>query len=84
MLMCVKRTTIVLDDGLYRDLRRKAAESGTSMKAMVNHILRDALRASAQPKTGYKFEWKSEGGGLQPGVNLDDWNSLEDLMGGMR
>ena len=84
MLMCVRRTTIVLDDGLYRDLRRKAVESGTSMKAIVNNILRDGLRSPGQFKTGYKFDWPSHGGGLQPGVDIDNWNSLEDLMDGIK
>lgn len=75
----------MLDDGLYRDLRRKAAESGSSMKEIVNNILRDALRDAHQQKGGYKLNWgPPHGGGLQPGVNLDDWNSLEDIMGGMR
>lgn len=81
--MCVRRTTIVLDDGVYRDLRRKAAESGRTMKALVNEVLRDALRGDTPQKTGYKFVWKTERGQIQPGVNLDNWNELEDYMNGM-
>lgn len=80
MLLCVRRTTIVLDDGVYKDLRRKAAESGVTMKAFINQALRDALRGAVPQKTGYKFVWKTHRGQIQPGVNLDNWNELEDYM----
>lgn len=80
--MWVRRTTIMLDHWVYRNLRRKAAESGTTMKAFVNQVLRDALREAATPKSGYRFVWKTERGQIQPGVNLDNWNALEDLMDG--
>lgn len=70
----------MLDDGVYRDLRRKAAESGMTMKALVNDVLRESLRGAALRETGYKFVWKTERGQIQPGVNLDNWNELEDFM----
>jgi hypothetical protein len=38
------RTTLVLDDQLLRRARKRAADRGTTLSALVNDALRDALR----------------------------------------
>lgn len=84
MLLCVRRTTIVLDEALYKALRRKAAESSTTLKALISDALRTALREPVKKKEGYRFNFPTARGGLQPGVDLNNWAALRDLMDGIR
>ncbi len=43
MLMHMKRTTLLLDDGLYAELRRRAAAEGLTLTAAVERALRLGL-----------------------------------------
>ncbi|MCI0587128.1 MAG: DUF2191 domain-containing protein [Planctomycetes bacterium] len=74
------RTTLTLDDDLFKRLRRMAAEQGCAFKDLVNRLLRSAL--APPPRTGYRLKWRTERGKIQPGVNLDDRDALFDLMDG--
>ncbi len=81
MLICV-RTTVELDDSLFRKLKQEAARRGISLRQLINECLRKALATPAR-KPKYRFNWKVDRGGrLQPGVRLDDRESLFDLMDG--
>ncbi len=75
------RTTIALDDDLLRRLKHEAAEQGRTLAAVVNDLLRRALAPPPRGKP-YRFDWKTERGRLQPGVRLDDRESLFDVMEG--
>lgn len=81
MLRCM-RTTVDLDDPLFRDLKRQAAERGVSLRELVNELLRRGLEVPRRrPK--YRFRWKVDPRGtIQPGVRLNDRESLFDLMDG--
>jgi hypothetical protein len=77
------RTTIEINDVLFRAAKRKAAEQGTSLRDVVEAALRQHLgreRAAA----GYSLQWHPESGRLQPGVDLGDRDALFDLMDGRR
>ena len=81
MLLCM-RTTIELDDPVFRDLKVEAARRGKTLRQVVNECLRRGL-ASPQRKKKYVFRWKTAPRGrIQPGVRLDDRESLFDLMDG--
>ena len=80
MLLCV-RTTIELDDPLFTRLKQEAAQRGTTLRKLVNDLLRRAL-AERPRQTKYRFRWKTERGRIQPGVRLNDRDSLFDLMDG--
>ena len=81
MLLCM-RTTIDLDGPLLAELKQEAARRASTLRELVNDLLRQAM-AAPQPKTKYRFDWKPHRGGhIQPGVRLDDRNSLFDLMDG--
>jgi hypothetical protein len=43
-MLTFMRTTLMLDDALFRELKHRAAESGTSASDLVNVILREAFR----------------------------------------
>jgi hypothetical protein len=74
------KTTIDIPDALLKQVRRLAAERNTTVKAIVESALRDAL-AKARPMPGesplqlHVFA----GEGLQTGLSWDDWSSIRSL-----
>ena len=82
MLSCM-RTTIEINDVLFRAAKRRAAEQGTSLRDVIETALRQHLgkRKAAAP---YALRWTPESGRLQPGVDLTDRDALFDIMEGRR
>jgi len=78
-LLCV-RTTLVIDDGLFRQIKKKAAEQGRTLQAVVNDLLRRALVQTARGP--YRLNLKGWQANEQPGVDLLDRDKLFDLMDG--
>jgi hypothetical protein len=75
------RTTIRLDDQLLIVLKKFAAEKGTTMTAIIEDALRQALVPRSDSKRRSRFRLTTFGGrGLQPGVDLDDTALLIDRM----
>jgi hypothetical protein len=75
------RTTIRIDDALYRRAKEYAARSGRT----VGEVIEDALRASLQPRRGEDVRDLPDlpvfgGSGTMPGVDLTDEAALRDLM----
>jgi hypothetical protein len=62
------RTTIQIDDALYRELKAEAARGGRT----ISHLIEDAVRAALAQSRGI--------GGLMPGVNLTTNAALRDVM----
>ena len=54
------RTTLVLDDQLIRQAKRRAAERNTTLSAVVNEALREALRD--RPRVARPFRLVTFGG----------------------
>ena len=77
------RTTIDLNDELFRAVKRRAAEQRQTLREVVEAALR-VYRGKPRPRTGYKLGWRPEHGRLQPGVQLEDRDALWDLMEGRR
>lgn len=75
------RTTIRLDDQLFEETKKMAAETGRSFTAIVEDSLRMILARRKRRERKSKIDLPTHrGGGVQPGVDLDSWASLEDLM----
>jgi plasmid stability protein len=75
------RTTINLPDDLLRSLKRRAAERGTTVTALIEDSLRAALAERSPRKRPKPIRLKTYGqGGFRPGVDLDDSAALLDLM----
>ena len=75
------RTTINLPDDLLKSLKRRAAERGTTVTALIEDSLRAALAERSLRARPKPIRLKTYGqGGLQPGVDLDDSAALLDLM----
>ena len=85
MLRCM-RTTVRLDDALLSMAKRHAAETGTTLTALIEDALRERLyrRAERTAPTGPLRLRTCGGGGTHPGIDLDDSASLLDAMDGSR
>ena len=75
-----KRTTILLDAGLFRKTRRRAHEEGATLTAVVEDALRKSLSPRPRPGRRGKIRLTTVRGRLRPGVDLDDSAALRDLM----
>ncbi len=75
------RTTLNIDEDLYRAAKIKAAQEGKTLTRIVEEALREHLRP---PKPSKRFRLKviTERGELLPGVNIDDRDSLYEIMEG--
>lgn len=72
------RTTLVIDDDLYRQIKALAAQSGATVTSVVERSLRDTLeRTSVRPTP--RLPALPHTGGTRPGVDLRDNASIRDL-----
>lgn len=70
------RTTVTLDDQLLQRLKKRAAESGTSVSRMVESAVRLLLRSPAPQHTEhFDLVTFGEGGGFTP-LNIDKTAAL--------
>ena len=78
------RTTIRLDDALLARAKREAARRGITFTALVERGLRLVLSRPARsaPRPRVELPVCRAGGGLLPGVDLDDSAALLDRMEG--
>lgn len=81
MLLCM-RTTIELEDHLFRELKQEAARRGTTLREIISESVRKELAGRKTPKK-YVFRWKTHRGRMLPGVKINDRKSLYDLMDGI-
>ncbi len=74
------RTTVDLPAELLIEAKQRAAREGRSL----SDVVADAVRSSFSRVTGSERERVElptfDGGGLQPGVDLDDSAAILDLM----
>jgi predicted DNA-binding protein len=74
------RTTIRIDDELYREVKARAARSGRTVAA----VLEDAVRRGLNPpeqQSGGRYVVRPLGtGGLRPGVDLASNVSVREAM----
>jgi hypothetical protein len=81
MLRCTRlRTTIRIDEALYRRVKSRAAETGRT----VSEVIEDAVRASLRPRSQRSSELPPlpvvGGSGVLPGVDLADNEALRVRM----
>jgi hypothetical protein len=70
------RTTITLDDGLLERLKKRAAESGSSVSGLIERAVRLLLQASA-PQRRDRFDLVTFGeGGQFTTLNIDKTAAL--------
>ena len=76
------RTTIRLDDALFREAKEEATRSGMTLTEFIEEALRERLaRRVGTAGQRARVRLKTVGGqGLRPGVDLDESSALLDLM----
>ena len=74
------RTTLMIEDGLLRKIKKLAAEEGRTLQAVVNDLLRVGLAGPG--RTPYTLDLPTWVAREQPGVDLLDRDKLFDLMDG--
>ncbi len=75
------RTTVRLDERLLREAKRLAAESGQTLTSILEDALREMLARRRAGQRSKPVRLKTvKGGGVQPGVDLDDSAALLDYM----
>jgi len=79
------RTTVRLDGELLRRAKRRAAETGRTLTALVEDGLRLVLARAASPPRRERPDLPVSGrDGALPGVDLDNTAALYELMDGGR
>jgi hypothetical protein len=77
------RTTIRLDEQLLREAKRHALETGRTLTAVIEDALRESLSRRRDAPNRAPIRLRTfRGGGLQPGVDLDDSVALRERMEG--
>ena len=77
------RTTIRLPEDLAKAVKRVAAETDRTMTQVIEEALRETLARRERAPAGRKVRLPTfAGGGLRPGVDLDDSAALLELMEG--
>ena len=80
------RTTIRLNDPLFRQVKRKAIEEHKTFTAIVEDLLSAWVKGSpsnARKKNRIKLPVDRRGGGVLPGVDLSNNASLFDRLDGL-
>ncbi len=79
-LLCV-RTTIKLDDDVFRAFKRRAAEHGTSLTHEIEEALRSDLAASTVMVDAESYEVPIfRGAAPMPGVDLNSNAALAEIL----
>lgn len=73
------KTTLVIPDQVFRDLKRQSAESGRTLSDLVTELLRIGLREQQKPKRKRLPPLPSFKMGL-PKVNIADRDELYHAM----
>jgi hypothetical protein len=74
------RTTIRIDDALYRSVRLRAAETGRTIGGVIEDALRSALAQPPSRPAELEPLPVFGGSGVMPGVDLADNRRLADLL----
>jgi len=78
------RTTIRLNEDLLLEAKKVAAESGTTLTALIQDSLRKTLADHGRPRKRKAIRFTTWGkGGTLPGVNLDSNAALLARMDGL-
>jgi len=74
------KTTVELSTPLLREAKTVAAREGTTLRALLEEGLRESV---ARRKRSRRFRLRNtsvRGKGLQPGVDLSNWEQIRSLI----
>ncbi len=78
--MHLVRTTIRIDDDLYRRAKARAARAGRTVSEVIEDAVREALRPRRHGVTSPPPLPRFGGSGVMPGIDLADSAGLRDRM----
>ena len=73
------RTTVTIDDDLYREARARAALSGQSVGSVIEDALRQLLVQKPLPQRRLP-RLLVHSSGIQPGVDINDTSAVIDML----
>ncbi len=76
------KATMNLDDQLYRRVKIRAAEEGTTVTSLVEQALEALLSAHAKPQAIFRVPVLPSAGGVLPGVDLSSNAAVMELLDG--
>ena len=76
------RTTLTLDEDVYRKLESETRRTGRSFKEVVNEHLRKSLAAAKPASKRTPFRVNARSMGLRPGIDLSNIEQLLDELDG--
>ena len=78
----MERTTVRLNDGLLEQAKRVAEQRGETLTALIEEGLRIVVAQAQKPqrRRRVKIPVSTCGGGLRPGIDLNNSAALLDLM----
>ncbi len=76
------RTTLVLDDHLFREAKARAARDGETLTRLVERAVRQYLQDPPERREPYRLELILSEGRPTAGVNFDDRDALYEWMEG--
>jgi len=74
------RTTLTIDDDLYRMTKALAEQRGCSVSSVVEDSLREAIDRLGDPALQRQLPVLSQSGGTLAGVDLEDRRALRQLL----
>ncbi len=76
------RTTLNFDDRLIRAAKSRAAQDGEPLTRLIERALRNYLEPPRRREEPFRLELLTKKTRTLPGVDLDDRNSLYEIMEG--
>ncbi|MBI2346813.1 MAG: hypothetical protein HYV03_08075 [Deltaproteobacteria bacterium] len=76
----MRRATLLLDDAIYSRVKQLSKQRGTTLKAVLNELLRRALNSVSTARAPHIRIPLHRGNGPQPGIDIADRASLDDLL----
>ncbi|MFM8351933.1 MAG: hypothetical protein ACKN9D_12830 [Actinomycetales bacterium] len=74
------RTTLVIDDDLFRQVKERAAQRGCTFTSIVEEALRATLIESPDLEEVWELPVANETGGTLPGVDLYNARAIRELL----
>ena len=80
MVICIVKTTLNLDDRLFREAKKMAAERGVTLTQVIEEALRAALAQPPDRGAPLRLRWPTRQGRRPPDVDIADRDALYDRM----
>jgi hypothetical protein len=74
------RTTVTIEDSLFREIKAEAARSGRTLGAVIEDALRTSLHPTIAPKRELRPLTTYRGTGVAPGVDLSSNSAMQDFL----